>query len=130
MEVVTFDDLVKIAVVLMALWGFYKVIMEIVKAITARHDREQKWDDTANNLRKERQDDMCHYNEQLTDIRNQQDEIRTDFEAKVQEVKAEQYVIVECLSAVLDGLHQQGCNGKVSEAIETLDDYLLARAHR
>lgn len=130
MEVVTFDDLVKIAVVLMALWGFYKVIMEIVKAITARHDREQKWDDTANNLRKERQDDMYHYNEQLTDIRNQQDEIRTDFEAKVQEVKAEQYVIVECLRAVLDGLHQQGCNGKVSEAIETLDDYLLARAHR
>ena len=130
MEVVTFYDLVKIAVVLMALWGFYKVIMEIVKAITARHDREQKWDDTANNLRKERQDDMCHYNEQLTDIRNQQDEIRTDFEAKVQEVKAEQYVIVECLRAVLDGLHQQGCNGKVSEAIETLDDYLLARAHR
>ena len=130
MEVVTFDDLVKIAVVLMALWGFYKVIMEIVKAITARHDREQKWDDTANNLRKERQDDMCHYNEQLTDIRNQQDEIRIDFEAKVQEVKAEQYVIVECLRAVLDGLHQQGCNGKVSEAIETLDDYLLARAHR
>lgn len=130
MEVVTFDDLVKIAVVLMALWGFCKVIMEIVKAITTRHDREQKWDDTANNLRKERQDDMCHYNEQLTDIRNQQDEIRTDFEAKVQEVKAEQYVIVECLRAVLDGLHQQGCNGKVSEAIETLDDYLLARAHR
>lgn len=130
MEVVTFDDLVKIAVVLMALWGFCKVIMEIVKAIATRHDREQKWDDTANNLRKERQDDMCHYNEQLTDIRNQQDEIRTDFEAKVQEVKAEQYVIVECLRAVLDGLHQQGCNGKVSEAIETLDDYLLARAHR
>lgn len=130
MEVVTFDDLVKIAVVLMALWGFYKVIMEIVKAITARHDREQKWDDTAKNLRKERQDDMCHYNEQLTDIRNQQDEMRTDFEAKIQEVKAEQYVIVECLRAVLDGLHQQGCNGKVSEAIETLDDYMLERAHR
>lgn len=130
MEVVTFDDLVKIAVVLMALWGFYKVIMEIVKAITARHDREQKWDNTANNLKKERQDNMRHYNEQLTDIRNQQNEIRTDFEAKVQEVKAEQYVIVECLRAVLDGLHQQGCNGKVSEAIETLDDYLLARAHR
>ena len=130
MEVVTFDDLVKIAVVLMALWGFCKVIMEIVKAITARHDREQKWDDTAKNFRKERQDDMCHYNEQLTDIRNQQDEMRTDFEAKIQEVKAEQYVIVECLRAVLDGLHQQGCNGKVSEAIETLDDYMLERAHR
>lgn len=130
MESITFDDLVRIAVVIMAMWAFYKVVTEIIKAITARHDREQKWDDTANNLRKERQEDMCHYNEQLTDIRNQQDEIRTDFEAKVQEVKAEQYIIVECLRAVLDGLHQQGCNGKVSEAITTLDDYLLERAHR
>ena len=130
MESITFDDLVRIAIVIMAMWAFYKVVTEIIKAITARHDREQKWDDTANNLRKERQEDMCHYNEQLADIRNQQDEIRTDFEAKVQEVKAEQYIIVECLRAVLDGLHQQGCNGKVSEAITTLDDYLLERAHR
>ena len=129
-EAITFNDLAKIAALIMAMWAFYKVVMEIIKAITARHDRERKWDDTANDLRKERQEDMCHYNEQLTDIRNQQDEIRTDFEAKVQEVKAEQYIIVECLRAVLDGLHQQGCNGKVSEAIDTLDDYLLERAHR
>ena len=130
MEVVTFDDLIKIAVVIMGIWGFCKVVTEIIKAITARHDREQKWDATAEDIRKERQDDMEQYNKKLSDILNQQEEIRTDFEAKVQEVKAEQFVIVECLRAVLDGLHQQGCNGKVSEAIETVDDYLLARAHR
>ena len=56
MESITFDDLVRIAVVIMAMWAFYKVVTEIIKAITARHDREQKWDDTANNLRKERQE--------------------------------------------------------------------------
>ena len=73
---------------------------------------------------------MEQYNKKLSDILNQQEEIRTDFEAKVQELKAEQLIIVECLRAVLDGLHQQGCNGKVSEAINTLDDYLIERAHR
>lgn len=130
MEVITFNDLIKVAVVIMGMWAFYKVVTEIIKAITARHDREQKWDDTANDLRKERQEDVCQYNKQLTEIRNQQDEIRTDFEGKVQEIKAEQYIIVECLRAVLDGLHQQGCNGKVSDAINTLDDYLLERAHK
>lgn len=130
MEVITFNDLIKVAVVIMGMWAFYKVVTEIIKAITARHDREQKWDDTANDLRKERQEDVCQYNKQLAEIRNQQDEIRTDFEGKVQEIKAEQYIIVECLRAVLDGLHQQGCNGKVSDAINTLDDYLLERAHK
>lgn len=130
MEAITFNDLIKVAVVIMGMWAFYKVVTEIIKAITARHDREQKWDDTANDLRKERQEDVCQYNKQLAEIRNQQDEIRTDFEGKVQEIKAEQYIIVECLRAVLDGLHQQGCNGKVSDAINTLDDYLLERAHK
>ena len=130
MEAITFNDLIKVAVVIMGMWAFYKVVTEIIKAINARHDREQKWDDTANDLRKEREEDVCQYNKQLSEIRNQQDEIRTDFEAKVQEIKAEQFIIVECLRAVLDGLRQQGCNGKVSEAISTLDAYLLERAHK
>lgn len=130
MEVVTFDDLVKIAVVIMGTWGFCKVVIEIVKAITARHDREQKWDATAEDIRKERADDMEQFNKRLTEISERQEEISIDFEAKVQELKAEQLIIVECLRAVLDGLHQQGCNGKVSEAINTLDDYLIERAHR
>lgn len=130
METITFDELIKLAVVIMGLWAFYKVVVEIIKAITARHDREQKWDATAEDIRKERADDMEQFNKKLTEISQRQDEISIDFEAKVQELKAEQLIIVECLRAVLDGLHQQGCNGKVSEAINTLDDYLIERAHR
>lgn len=130
METITFDELIKLAVVIMGLWAFYKVVVEIIKAITARHDREQKWDATAEDIRKERADDMEQFNKKLTEISKRQDEISIDFEAKVQELKAEQLIIVECLRAVLDGLHQQGCNGKVSEAINTLDDYLIERAHR
>lgn len=130
METVTFDDLIRIAIVITAIWAFCKVVTEIVKAITARHDREQKWDATAEDIRKERQDDMEQFNKKLTDISKRQDEIQADFEKKVHELQSEQRIIVECLRAVLDGLHQQGCNGKVSEAIQCLDDYLIDKAHR
>ena len=130
METVTFDDLVRLAIVMVAIWGFVKVVMEITKQINARHDREQAWDETAVKLRNEREETICHYNAQLADIRKKQDDIRVEFDGKVQEIKAEQFIIVECLRAVLDGLHQQGCNGKVSEAINILDNYLIERAHR
>lgn len=130
MEAVTFDDLVRIAVVIVAIWGFVKVVMEITKQINERHDREQAWDETAVKLRTEREETVCHYNEQLADIRKKQDDIRVEFDGKVQEIKAEQFIIVECLRAILDGLHQQGCNGKVSEAINILDNYLIERAHK
>ena len=128
--VITFADLVKLAIVIMGIWGFCKIVMEIVKAITARHDREQAWDMTAEKLRSEREETICHYNDQLSDIRKQQDDIRSDFEAKVQEVKAEQFIIIETLRAILDGLKQQGCNGRVSEAISNLDEYLNEKAHK
>lgn len=130
METLTVNDLVRLAVVVAGIWGFYKIVIEIVKAVNDRHDREQKWDETAENIRKEREEVTCQYNAQLADIRKSQDEIRDEFDSKVQEIKAEQFIIVECLRAVLDGLHQQGCNGKVSEALETLDNYLVERAHK
>ena len=128
--VITFSDLIKLAVVVMALWGFCKIVMEIVKTITARHDREQAWDNTAEKLKEEREEIVCNYNDQLADIRKKQDDIRSDFEAKVQEIKAEQIIIIETLRAVLDGLKQQGCNGRVSEAISNLDEYLNEKAHK
>lgn len=129
MEAVTFNDLVRLAVVVAGIWGFCKIVGEIVKTINARHDKEQKWDGMADSLRKERDEDVCKYNAQLTQIRLSQEDIRAEFDGKVQEIKAEQFIIVECLRAVLDGLHQQGCNGKVTEALNTLDSYMVKRAH-
>ena len=130
MEPLTMDDLVRLAIVIAGIWGFCKIVGEIVKAITARHDREQKWDSTAEDLRKERQEDGCPYNQQLSDIRKSQEAIRIEFDGKVQEIQAEQLIIVECLRAVLDGLHQQGCNGKVSEAIDLLDGHIVEKAYK
>ena len=125
METITVDDLIRLAVVIAGLWGFFKILNEIIHAVNERHDREQKWDDIA----KSREEDVCQYNAQLSAIKAKQEDIRVEFDGKVQEVKAEQYIIVECLRAVLDGLHQQGCNGKVTEALNTLDSYMVKRAH-
>ena len=137
METIAFNDLVRLAVVVAGLWGFFKIVNEIVKAINARHDREQKWDETASNIRKEREEVVCQYNAQLAEIRQKQEDIqkkqediRTEFNGKVQDIKAEQLIIVECLRAVLDGLRQKGCNGEVSKAIKLLDDYLLEKAYK
>jgi len=130
METLTMNDLVRLAVVVAGIWGFCKIVGEIVKAINARHDKEQKWDETAENLKSQHEEDICHYNQQLTDIRKSQEDIRAEFDGKVQEIKAEQFIIVECLRAVLDGLHQQGCNGKVSEAITLLDGHIVEKAYK
>lgn len=129
MESVTFNDLTRIAIVIMALWAFYKVVTEIIKAINAKHDREQRWDAMAGDLKNEREKDVEKYEKQLADIRNQNEDMRTDFEAKLQEIRAEQYIMIETLRAILDGLHQQGCNGPVTEAMNNLDDYIIKKAH-
>lgn len=132
MEKIPFEfyDLVRAGVVLIALLGFYEGIMKIVGKITARHDREKKWDEASTKLKEDQEEIVCKYNEQLADIRREQQDIKTDFEAKVQEIRAEQYILTDCMRAVLDGLHQLKCNGRVTEAIENLDDYLNARAHK
>ena len=124
-----FYDLIKAGIILMALWGFYEVIMKIVGKITERHDREKKWDETSSKLKEDQEEIECKYNEQLANIRREQQDIKTDFEAKVQEIRAEQYILTDCMRAVLDGLHQLKCNGRVTEAIENLADYLNERAH-
>ena len=80
MKPVTFDDMVRVALVIMALWGFYKIIMEIVKAINDRHDKEQRWDETSSKLKEDQEEMVCKYNEQLADIKREQQDIKTDFE--------------------------------------------------
>ena len=44
-------------------------------------------------------------------------------------IKKEDTLVIYALSACLDGLHQQGCNGKVSEAIEKINKYINNAAH-
>lgn len=119
---VTIDDLVKIAIIIMAVWGFYKVVMEIIHAITARHDKEQKWDETPGEIVK-------RYDAKLEELEGRINDNHCDTEAKMQQIRAELQIQSETLLAVLDGLQQLNCNGAVSDAKKKLDAHLLERAY-
>ena len=125
----TVDDLIRLAVIIMAIWGFVKIIMEIIEAVNKRHDREQKWDEYEQNLAKERDKIYEKYDTKLAEIETRIADSIADTDAKIQETRAELYILTECMAAVLDGLKQQGCNGKVTEAKNNLDAYLIKRAH-
>lgn len=58
MEVtLTLGEILRVAGVIVALWGAYKVIMEAIERIGSKHDREQKWD---------------AYDKQIKDIKDEQ----------------------------------------------------------
>lgn len=54
-QTITLQALIQCGALIMGLWGFYKVIMEIVKNITARHDREQAWDKAVKDISVDRE---------------------------------------------------------------------------
>lgn len=50
-------------------------------------------------------------------------------ETETDRIKKEDALVIYALRACLDGLHQQGCNGKVTEAIQMIDKYINKAAH-
>ena len=121
-EPITINALLQLGGIIAAFWGGYKVVMEVIHAITARHDKEQSWS-------KQHEEMSEKYGKAIADLNKKIDEKQIDVEAKIQEVRAEQEILTECMYATLDGLHQLGCNGKVTEARSMLDQYLIRRAH-
>ena len=129
MEAVTFNDLLKIGIIIMGMWGFVKVVMEIINAVTKRHDREQKWDDMAASINSSRENIIMKYDSKLTEMERKIDENHADTEAKLQQIGADMYMHTMVLNAVLDGLIQLNCNGNVSKAKHDLDDYITKQAY-
>lgn len=52
-----------------------------------------------------------------------------DLEHENISIKRENTLVVYALGACLDGLHQKGCNGKVTEAMERISKYINKAAH-
>lgn len=128
-QAITMSTLIQMGVVIMGLWGFYKVIKEIVGNITARHDREQKWDEMVQNVQEERDKIYERYDIKLADLEDRLDTNHKDTEEQLKQVKEELRILTDCMAAVLDGLHQQGCNGRVTEASNNLQAYMNMRMH-
>ena len=126
---ITIQTLVQVGLAFMGLWGFIKVVNEVLKAITARHDKEQKWDKYEENLKEERDKIYEKYDSRLEEMEKKIEDNHTDTEAKIQEIRAELYLQTESMLAVLEGLQQLNCNGPVSDAKKKLDAHLLERAY-
>ena len=151
-EPISFAFLAQVAVIIMAVWGFYKVIKEIVKAVNDRHDKEQRWTEAeekltnkiqeieermVKNIQDERDkiyvrydDELDTIKEEISGLKERVEENHCETEAKVQQLKMELQIQTECIRAILDGLHQLNCNGPVTDAKEKLDSYLVDQAHR
>ena len=117
-NIVSFDDLLHLLVVIGLIWGGVKIAMEIIEAITKRHDREQSWDEAVKKIADEREEFGKQYNTRLDKIENE-----------IKEVRQEQGLIMGTLQAVLDGMIQLKCNGQVTKQKQKVDDYLNNKAH-
>lgn len=121
-----------VAVMIMAVWGFIKVIMEIAKNISSRHDREKRWDEMettlTKNIQEERDKIYQKYDTKLVEIETKIETNHSDTEAKLQEIAAVLMILTRGQLAALDGLKQQGCNGAVTQAKKELDEFLMNRA--
>lgn len=69
------------------------------------------------------------YDKDIKEVKNKVENTETNINAKITSLKDEQYIQTRVLLAVLDGLHQQGCNGKVTEATAELTDFLNKSSH-
>ncbi len=128
-QTITLSTIIQSGVIIVGFWGFVKIIKEIVQSITARHDREQKWDEMEKHIDDKRNEIVDRYDDRLTKMEKKIEDNHTDTEAKLQQVRSELLILTDCMSAVLDGLKQLNCNGKVTEASENLSQYMRNRAH-
>ena len=110
----------------------YDKLSKIIARITAEHDRMKKWDEMEDKLLKNIQDERDkiyeNYDKQLGEIRQEIETNHTDTEAKLQELVAMVMILTKGQVAALDGLKQQGCNGKVTQAKQELDEFLMSKA--
>lgn len=53
----------------------------------------------------------------------------SNIDGEIAKLKEEQCMQTYVLQAVLDGLHQLGCNGKTTEASEKLSKFINQKAH-
>lgn len=128
-EVITINQLIWIGGIIAGAWGFVKIIMEIIKAITTRHDREQKWDEMADSINSSREGIIQKYDKRLEEMEKKIDENHADTEAKLQQLRSEQCILTSSMFAVLDGLEQLGANHKVTSAKLELQEYLNKATH-
>lgn len=112
---ITFQALIQCGAIIMGAWGFFKVIMEIVKVINTRHDKEQAWDKAVEDFNKERESLKTEFNLRL----DEQD-------AKNQQLLSMLCMTLRAQDAILEALVEQGIgNGEIKAMHKELKDFIL-----
>ena len=114
-QTITLQALIQMGAIIMGIWGFYKVIMEIVRNITARHDREQAWDKAVKDIEVDRESLKDEFNARLDDQ-----------DAKIQQLYAMMCMFIRSQNAILEALIEQGIgNGEIRAMHKELNNYIV-----
>ena len=90
--------------------GVITALGVIIGAFVKAHNQVLKWDS---------------YDRKIDDVNERIDDVNERMDKFAKEQCMQTYV----LEAVLDGLHQLGCNGKTTEASEKLAKFINKQAH-
>ena len=117
---ITLQALLQCGAILMGIWGFYKVIMEIVKNITARHDREQAWDKAVKDIAVDRET-----------LKNEFDGRLDEQDAKIQNIISMMCMVLRAQDAILEALVKDNIgNGEIKEMHKELKDFIMEQVER
>ena len=94
--------------------GFVVAVGVLIGTVKSYYKQIEKWNG---------------YDSQIKELNDKVVEKNNEVKEQIKTLKSEQYMQTRVLLAVLDGLHQQGCNGKVTGAIEELTDFLNKNSH-
>ena len=119
-QTITIQALVQCGAIIVGLWGFCKIIMEIIKAITDRHDKEQAWDKA------------------VKDIAVDRETLKADFDGRLddQDAKIQQLVAMICMTlraqdAILEALVEKDIgNGEIKAMHKELKDFIMKQVEQ
>jgi len=117
---ITIQALIQCGLIIMGAWGFFKIVMEIVKAINARHDKEAAWDKA------------------VKDIAVDRESLKADFDGRLddQDAKIQQLVAMICMTlraqdAILEALVDRDIgNGEIKNMHRELKDFIMKQVEQ
>ena len=117
---ITIQALLQCGAIIMGAWGFYKVIMEIVKAINNRHDKEQTWDKAVKDIEVDRETLKNEFNSRLDDQ-----------DGKFQQLLSMLCMCLRAQDAILEALVKDNIgNGDIKNMHKELKDFIMEQVEK
>jgi hypothetical protein len=119
-QTITLSALIQCGAIIFGLWGAYKTVMEIIKAITSRHDREQAWDKAVKDIEVDREALKTAFDDRL----DEQD-------AKIQQLLAMICMTLKAQDAILEALVEKDIgNGEIKSMHKELKDFIMKQVEQ